>query len=90
MKVSRRAALIAAGTGVVAVGAGAAGYEIATYEKPEPPAPPLTDKEGHLVWRNWSGIRHSYPAERIAPSTDEELAQILKTAPALAQMTLKN
>jgi len=82
MKISRRAAMLAAGTGVVVAGAGVTGYEVATYEKPEPPAPPLTDKDGHLVWRNWSGIRHSYPAERLAPSTDEELGQILKTAPA--------
>jgi len=82
MKISRRAAMIAAGTGAAAVGAGAAGYEVATRENPEPPAPPLTDKDGHLVWRNWSGIRHSYPAQRLAPASDEELANILKTAPA--------
>src|SRR5271154_5971263 len=82
MKISRRAAMIAAGTGAAAVGAGAAGYEIATREKPEPPAPPITDKDGHLVWRNWSGIQHSYPAQRLAPASDEELAKILKSSPA--------
>src|SRR5271170_5830055 len=81
MKISRRAAMIAAGTGAAAVGAGAAGYEIATREKPEPPAPPITDKDGHLVWRNWSGIQHSYPAQRLAPASDEELAKILKSSP---------
>jgi len=82
MKISRRAALTAAGAGAAVLGAGAAGYEIGMHEKPEPPAPPLTDKDGHVVWRNWSGIRHSYPSERVAPASDEELAQLLKTAPA--------
>lgn len=82
MNITRRAALTAAGAGLVVAGAGAGAYEFATYEKPEPPAPPLTDGKGHVVWRNWSGIRHSYPTERLSPSTEEELAQILKTAPA--------
>jgi hypothetical protein len=68
VKISRRAALIAGGAGVVVAGTGVAGYEAATYEKPEPPSPPLTDKDGHLVWRNWSGIRYSYPAARLAPA----------------------
>jgi FAD-linked oxidoreductase len=82
MKISRRAALTAGGVGVAVAGTGVVGYEVATREKPEPPAPPLTDKDGHLVWRNWSGIRHSYPEARVAPSTDEELAHILKSSPA--------
>ncbi len=81
MRISRRVALTAVGVGVAAAGAGAAGYEVATREKPEPPAPPLTDKDGHLVWRNWSGIRHSYPSERLAPTSEDELAHILKTSP---------
>jgi FAD-linked oxidoreductase len=80
MKISRRVALTAAGVGIAAAGTGAVGYEVATREKPEPPAPPLTDKDGHLVWRNWSGIHHSYPSARLAPASDEELAHILKTA----------
>jgi FAD-linked oxidoreductase len=82
VKISRRAALIAGGAGVAVAGTGVAGYETATYEKPEPPSPPLTDKDGHLVWRNWSGIRYSYPAERLAPASDEELAKVLKESPA--------
>lgn len=82
MKISRRAAMIAAGAGVAVAGTGVAGYAVATNEKSEPPAPPLTDKDGHLVWRNWSGIQHSYPAERLTPASDEELAKILKSSPA--------
>jgi hypothetical protein len=82
VKISRRAALIAGGAGVAVAGTGVAAYETATYEKPEPPSPPLTDRDGHLVWRNWSGIRYSYPAERLAPASDEELAKILKESPA--------
>ena len=81
MKISRRAA-IGAGAGAVVVGAGAVGFEAATNDGPEPPAPPATDAEGHVVWRNWSGIRHSYPQLRAAPSSEDEIAHILKTAPA--------
>ena len=73
MSVSRRVALAALGVGAVAAGAAGVGYEIATGEKPEPPPPPLVDKDGHLVWRNWSGLRYSYPTERAAPSTEDEL-----------------
>lgn len=61
MKVSRRAALYAAGTSAAALGAAAIGFDVATRDLPEPTAPPATDAKGHLVWRNWSGIRHSYP-----------------------------
>ena len=68
--------------GAVIAGTGAAGYVAATREKPEPPAPPATDKQGHLVWRNWSGIQHSYPELRLAPTSEEQLAEMLKSAPA--------
>ncbi len=83
MSVSRRTVLTAAGAGAAVVAAaGGAGYVAATREKPEPPAPPATDKQGHMVWRNWSGIQHSYPELRVAPTSEEQLAQMLKSAPA--------
>jgi FAD-linked oxidoreductase len=82
MKISRRAALFATGAGAVVVGAGAAGVSVAEYDPPEPAAPPATDAQGHTVWRNWSGIRHSYPQARIAPASEGELASLLKTSPA--------
>ncbi len=82
MKISRRAALFAAGAGAVVVGAGAVGISVAEYDPPEPAAPPATDAQGHVVWRNWSGIRHSYPQSRIAPASEDELAHRLKTSPA--------
>jgi len=81
MKISRRLA-IGAGAGAAVIGAGALGVEYANRETPEPPAPPATDAQGHVVWRNWSGIRYSYPQLRAAPATEDEMAQILKTAPA--------
>jgi FAD-linked oxidoreductase len=81
MKISRRLA-IGAGAGAAVIGAGALGVEYANRETPEPTAPPATDAQGHVVWRNWSGIRHSYPQLRAAPATEDEMAQILKTAPA--------
>lgn len=63
--------------GVAAVGGG---YAVATHDKPEPPVPATTDAKGHLLWRNWSGIQHAYPAARLAPKTEAEVAQALKTA----------
>jgi FAD-linked oxidoreductase len=78
MTVSRRGALlVGAGLGAAAVGGG---YAVATHDKPEPPAPPTTDAKGHLLWRNWSGVQHAYPAARVAPKTEAEVAQALKTA----------
>jgi len=83
MAITRRNVLTAAGAGAAAIaGAGAAGYVAETREKPEPQDPPATDKEGHLVWRNWSGIQHSYPELRMAPTSEDQLAEMLKSAPA--------
>jgi len=81
--ISRRGALIAGGTGaaVVAGGAGAA-YVVATGDKPEPPSPASVDPQGKLLWRNWSGVQHAYPAARLAPQDDGELVTILKVAQA--------
>lgn len=79
--ISRRTALIAGGAGVAVVGGGAGAIAVANREKPEPPAPPST-KDGKVLWRNWSGIQHSYPARRLAPKDAGELADAIKTAPA--------
>lgn len=79
MKISRRAALTAGSLGVVAAGAGA--VTLANREKPEPPAPPVLDKNDRLLWRNWSGIQHAYPAQRAAPASEDELAALLPKAP---------
>lgn len=78
--ISRRAALLGGAAGVVAAGAG--GVWLATREKPEPPAPPSVDGEGRLLWRNWSGVEHSYPTSRLAPASEAEAAEALKMAPA--------
>ncbi len=79
MKLSRRAAVGTAGA--AAIGSAALGIAFANREAPEPPAPPATDRQGHLVWRNWSGIRFSYPQLRASPASEDELARLLKTAP---------
>ena len=78
MKVTRRYALAGAGLGAVALAGG--GAAIAIRDKPEPEAPPLADVKGNLVWRNWSGIQHSYPQTRFAPKDEGELAQAVRTA----------
>ncbi len=78
--ISRRGALIAGGTGVAVVAGGAAAYKVATGDKPEPPAPASVNADGKLLWRNWSGIQNAYPAARLAPKDEGELALALKTA----------
>ena len=81
--VLRRVVLAGAGTVAVAAG-GVAATDIIVERRrdSEPPVPPETDASGHLVWRNWSGIRTSYPAQRAAPANEDELASLLKTAKA--------
>lgn len=76
--VSRRAVLGTAGGLIGASAAGAIGYR--TWRDREPASPPPQDGEGHLLWRNWSGIEHAYPAERLAPTSEDELASALRTA----------
>lgn len=78
--ISRRAALAAGTAGVVAAGAG--GVFLATREKPEPASPASVGPQNRLLWRNWSGIAHAYPAARLAPRTEGDVAEALKTAAA--------
>lgn len=79
--ISRRKALIAGGLGVAAVGGAVGAAAIANRPKPEPAAPPST-KDGKLLWRNWSGIQHSYPQARLAPQTEADLPLALAAAAA--------
>ncbi|MGE5567269.1 MAG: D-arabinono-1,4-lactone oxidase [Parcubacteria group bacterium] len=80
--ISRRKALLAGAGGVALVGAGAVGIGVANRQKPEPPSPPVTDAQGRILWRNWSGIQHSYPQVRLAPADEAALAQALPITPA--------
>lgn len=80
--ISRRGALIAGGAGVAVAAGGAAAYKVATGDKPEPPSPPSVDARGKLLWRNWSGVQHAYPAARLAPKDEGELATALRRAEA--------
>lgn len=79
--ISRRGALIAGGAGVAVAAGGAAAYQVATGDKPEPPSPPSVDARGKLLWRNWSGVQHAYPAARLAPKDEDQLAAALRAAP---------
>jgi len=85
--ISRRQALIAGGAGVAVVGGSAVAVGVFKGDKPEPPAPPSTDGKGHTVWRNWSGIQHSYPVQRSAPKDEGELSALLKAGPAPIRVT---
>lgn len=78
--ISRRTTLMAGGAAVVAAGAGA-GW-MATREKPEPVSPASLDARGKLLWRNWSGVQHAYPAVRSAPRSEADVAQALKSGEA--------
>jgi FAD-linked oxidoreductase len=77
MGTTRRALLI--GTGVVAAGAaGLAGRRL--WLDREPAALPAINAQGRLLWQNWSGTQHAYPATRAAPASAGEAAHLLKTA----------
>lgn len=76
---TRRKVLLG-GVGVLALGAGGlAGRRI--WLDREPAALPATDTQGRVVWQNWSGLEHSYPAQRAAPASEAELAQVLRSGP---------
>jgi FAD-linked oxidoreductase len=76
---TRRKVLLG-GVGVLALGAGGlAGRRI--WLDREPAALPATDAQGRVVWQNWAGMEHSYPAQRAAPASEAELAQVLRSAP---------
>lgn len=85
--ISRRQALVAGGAGVAVVAGSAVAVGVANRDKPEPPAPPSTDGKGHTVWRNWSGIQHSYLVQRSAPKDEAELAGLLRSGPAPIRVT---
>ena len=77
MATTRRALLV--GGGVVAAGAvGLTGRRL--WLDREPAALPAVDQSGHLLWQNWSGTEHAWPATRAAPASADEAAHLLKTA----------
>lgn len=78
--ISRRTLFLA--LGATALAGGGAYLHQALRETPEPPSPPARDENGHLLWRNWSGSAHAYPAARLAPASEDELAALIKAAPA--------
>ena len=81
MKLSRRAAI---GLGLGAAGVATVGSLTARqwWLDREPPAPPIADSAGRVLWRNWSGIQSSYPAARAAPDSEAALAELLRSTPA--------
>ncbi|MEX6725755.1 D-arabinono-1,4-lactone oxidase [Parapedomonas caeni] len=76
--ISRRTLFLA--LGATALAGGGAYLHQALREAPEPPSPPARDENGHLLWRNWSGSAHAYPAARAAPASEDELAALMRTA----------
>jgi len=75
---SRRNLFLGLGALTVA-GGGAIAYRL--LRNREPVAPPAVDANGRLLWRNWSGIEHSYPQMRWAPQSVDELAAKIAAQP---------
>jgi FAD-linked oxidoreductase len=75
---SRRSVFLGLGAATLA-GGGAIAYRL--LRDHEPPAPATMDANGRLLWRNWSGIQHSYPQTRWAPRSVDELAAKIATQP---------
>jgi len=68
---SRRKVLLG-GVGALALGAGGlAGRR--WYLSREPEARPAIDGQGRVLWSNWAGNAHSYPAKRVAPASEADL-----------------
>lgn len=81
-KMTRRSLLVGGtviGAGAIGVG-GLAGRNYLRGREPVVLA--SQDGQGRLLWSNWSGSAHSYPAQRMAPRSEEELLEILTKAPA--------
>lgn len=75
---TRRNVIVGAAGASVAAAGGAVGYRL--WRDREPATPAALDGEGHLLWRNWSGIQNAYPQQRAAPDSEEALADVLKSA----------
>ena len=77
--VTRRTAI---GIGVGAAATALVGTELGRewWFDREPSSPPPRNGQGNLVWRNWSGSASSYPAVRAAPSSEDELLDLLRKA----------
>ena len=78
--VSRRNLLLALGALTAGGGVLAAAHLLG--EEQEPSGPPVLDGRGRLLWKNWSGIQHAYPARRWAPRSLDELAERIGAMPA--------
>ncbi|HEX4872376.1 MAG TPA: D-arabinono-1,4-lactone oxidase [Nevskiaceae bacterium] len=39
---------------------------------------PAAPADGRLPWSNWSGLQRAYPAQRLAPRSEDELAELLR------------
>ncbi len=75
---SRRKVLLG-GVGALALGAGAlAGRRWHLSREPE--ALPATDGQGRMLWSNWAGNEHAYPASRAAPADEAELVAAMQGA----------
>lgn len=80
--ISRRK-LIIGGTAIAGAAAtGAGGLAVRRYRMDAGvSAPNSVDDNGNALWSNWAGNQHAWPGSRLAPTSAEELASALTSAP---------
>lgn len=78
----KRRDFLAGSLGALATGGLTACDDRGASNLPKPPEATVgPDGKRRLPWQNWSGYQFGVPAERVAPSSEDELAQILRSAP---------
>lgn len=72
--------IAAAPVGLVVTPLAAGGLAGCEKKPPAPPALPIQNPAGHLLWQNWSGLQHAYPAQRLGVMAEAALAAQLQAA----------
>ena len=72
--------IAAAPVGLAATPLAAGGLVGCGQKPPGRPALPIQNPAGHLLWQNWSGLQHAYPAQRLGVMAEAALAAQLQAA----------
>jgi len=78
----KRREFLASGLGLLAGAALPGCDDHGASRMPKPPvAATGPDGQRRLPWQNWSGYQHCLPAQRVAPASLDELAEVLRRSP---------
>lgn len=78
----KRREFLGAAAGLAVAGGLSACDDRGESRLPRPPEAAVgPDGKRRLPWQNWSGYQYGLPATRMAPASEGELAEILRTAP---------